>query len=135
MNNFSNLEETKYMFEWFAYDPFLAIYNDISKTLDDKVKGTETLSLKVTTEPEWLVATKEKEDESGKSILVKAGVAFKIEVEAKSPDGQLNILTGVFSWVGLNFDTNLKHLFWFDLGENLESHGKSGELLSRIYSE
>lgn len=135
MNDFSKLEETRHMFEWFANDPFLAIQNDMAKTLDDRVKGTEIISIKVTGSPEWLVGTKNEENESSKSILTRAGVAFEIEVEAKSLDGQLHLLDGVFSWVGLNFDTMLKHLVWFDLGESIDSHGKDGELLSRVYSD
>lgn len=135
MKDFTKLEETKYMFEWFTPDPFKVIYADLVKTLNDRVEGTEVLSLKVTTSPEWLTGVKPKDDDPDKSILTKAGVAFEVEAEAKSSDGQLHLLTGVFTWVGLNFSTKLKHLFWFDLGKTLETHGKEGELLSRIYSE
>lgn len=135
MNNFSKLEDTKHMFEWFCSDPFKSIFKDISKTLNDRVEGTRTLSVKVTSLPDWLTAVKPKEDDSENSILSKAGVAFEVEIEASSNDGQMHQLTGVFTWVGLRFDSDFKHLFWFDLGVNLESHGKDNELLSRMYSE
>jgi hypothetical protein len=135
MNNFSKLEETKYMFEWFCKDPFDGIFNDISKTLSDRVEGTQTLSVTVKSPPDWLTAVKPKEDDPDKSILTRAGVAFEVEIEASSRDGQMHLLTGIFSWVGLRFDGDFKHLLWFDLGVNLETHGKDSELLSRIYSE
>ncbi|EID4389960.1 hypothetical protein LBY38_002236 [Vibrio vulnificus] len=135
MKDFTKLEETKHMFEWFTYDPFEAIYDDMAKTLNDRVEGTEILSFQVTSSPEWLTAVKAKEDDVDKSILTKAGVAFEARVEARALDGQMHLLTGVFTWIGFSFDKKLKHLFWFDLGETLETHGKDGELLSRIYAQ
>jgi len=94
------------------------------------------LSVNITSKPDWLNGVKSKEGNPEKSIVTKAGVAFEldVEVEVKEPINEQHLyrLTGVFSWVGFNFETDLKHLFWFELGTTLLTHGKGGELLSRL---
>lgn len=141
MNNYSMLDDTKHMFEWFADKPYELIFKDLTKAVNSMLGEVSVLSVIVTSKPDWLTGVKVKPNTPDKSIVTKAGVAFELDVEVEvlkselDLDKNLYLLTGVFSWVGFNFNTDLKHLFWFELGTTLVTHGKEGELLSRLKNE
>lgn len=132
MDNFSLLQPTQHMFEWFSPSPFKAIYDEVEDILCQQVADSRLEAFIVKTEPEWLTGGKQTDD--NKMIVVRAGVAFEFELKVKA-SGKIHLLTGVFTWVGYHFDEpeNTHIQTWLDIDGTLAEFGKDGALIKRIY--
>jgi len=131
-SNFTKLDNTIHMLEWFSEEPYQKILDIIEKMYIKQVPSTKLLDFTVVSDPQWLSGGRKTEDD--KVILVRAAVAFSCEFILQDNNGTYN-LKGVFSWVGTELDKARNQQQWMDLDGTLEEFGSDGLLKARIYSE
>lgn len=134
-DDLSALEGSLQMLEWLHPDPLAEIRSDFERWLSGQVPGTELIGLKAIGEPHWRSGGKPSGKEDGKMILVRTGVAFRFEVKVKEPDGTEHELSGVYTWVGFDFDTAPKQRMWIDVDGDLDEFGQDGLLTVRIFGD
>lgn len=129
--NFDKLKETEHMLQWFSNEPFKEIVVRVEQMFIQQSPTTKLLDFIVTTEPQWLTSVK-KGNSDDQVVLVKAGMAFGCDFVLQDNDGTYH-LNGVFTWIGVDFDTNPKFQRWVDLDGDLDKFGADGILKERIY--
>ncbi|MEO5911387.1 MAG: hypothetical protein ABIP95_10895 [Pelobium sp.] len=129
--NFEKLNETKHMLEWLSENPYEKIISTITEIFTEQSPSTKILEFEITREPEWLSGGK-KTDDGNNVILVRCGLSVPCNIKLQDNNGNYN-LNGIFTWVGVNLDTQPKTNMWMDLDGTLEQYGKDGLLKSRIY--
>lgn len=135
-SDFSKLDQTRHMLQWFADEPYAAIRSHVENMLKQQVPDSRLLTFRVTSAPQWLTCARPSDGDQSKAILVRSGVAFEFELTAET-QGQSHPLTGVFTWAGIDLDKpgQHKHRVWLDLKGTLAEFGSEGELAARIYFE
>jgi len=129
--NIQKLKETEHMFQWFTENPFDEITTSIEAMFQEQVPSTIMEQFTVLSEPQWLSGGTK--DENNQMELVRCAVAFLCEFTLTSHLGTYH-LKGVFTWVGVNMNTNNRQLKkWMDLDGTLDEFGDNGKLKERIY--
>ncbi len=129
--NFHNLKETEHMFRWLDDKPFAEIVTSIEAMFQQQVPTTVLEQFTVLSAPQWL--TGGIKDKNNKMELIRCAVAFLCEFTLRSDSGTHH-LKGVFTWVGINMNTENHHLRkWVDIDGTLEEFGENGRLAERIY--
>lgn len=131
--NFEKLEPTKHMLEWLSDEPFEEITATTEELFIRQSPSTKMLSFEVISEPQWLTGGRKNEEDETKVILVRCGMAVACDFTLQDDNGTYD-LTGVFTWVGANMDTNPQTRIWMDLDGTLEEFGMEGELRERIFA-
>ena len=129
--NFDKLMETKHMLQWFSNEPFKEIAAKVEQMFIQQSPSTKLLDFVVTSEPQWLTGVKKSNDEY-QGVLLRAGVAFDCDFILQDTNGTYD-LNGIFTWVGIDLDTNPKFKRWVDLDGDLNEFGADGLLKERIH--
>jgi hypothetical protein len=135
MDDFSALDASQHMLEWFDDNPYAAIRREIIVMLDGQVQGSILLHLNVSGPPDWLSTGRPGNDDPEKAVLVRAGLAFPIELQVATPNDGEHLLTGIYTWVATGMDTPgaRRQRVWLDLDGNLKTFGSDGLLRERLY--
>lgn len=126
------LQATKHMFEWLAEKPFEEIISNIENMLSEQVSGTKVTNFEASSDPEWLTGAIPCEDDETKVVLVRTGVAFEFQLTVDA-NGNIEELSGVYSWVRKKVEEEFKVRTWFDINGTLAEFGDKGALAERIY--
>ncbi len=129
--NFEKLIATKHMLEWFSDKPFEEITATIEQMFIKQAPATKMLSFEIASDPQWLTGGRKSEN-NDKVILVRSGLAVACNFTLQNND-DIYDLTGIFTWVGTNLDSNPITKKWMDLDGTLEEFGQNGLLKERIY--
>ncbi|MBC9812370.1 hypothetical protein H9Y05_07775 [Crocinitomicaceae bacterium CZZ-1] len=130
--NFEKLIDTKHMLEWFSDEPFEEITATIEAMFIKQAPDTKMLRFEVTSSPQWLTGGR-KSEHTDKMILLRSGLAVTCNFTLQNND-DIYDLTGVFTWVGTNLDSDPRTKIWMDLDGTLEEFGQEGLLKERIYA-
>lgn len=130
--NFEKLIDTKHMLEWFSDEPFEEITATIEAMFIKQAPDTKMLRFEVTSSPQWFTGGR-KSEHTDKMILLRSGLAVTCNFTLQNND-DIYDLTGVFTWVGTNLDSDPRTKIWMDLDGTLEEFGQEGLLKERIYA-
>ncbi len=135
MYDHEKLSQTQHMLEWLHPEPISEIKNTFLNYIEEKVSGSQMVSLSVTSEPQWLTGGKPQAEDESNIILTRTGVAFLFSLKVKPPEASEEVVSGVFTWVGVQLDDppNTKQRNWINVGGTLEDYGAEGALKVRIY--
>lgn len=134
-NDFSKLEETKHMLEWLTPAPYDAIVAIIKGMLNEQVDGTEVSQFSVDTDPQWLTAGFQSEEEEGQMVVSRCAVAFAFSLAATPPEQDDVDVRGIFTWAisGLEDREKAQQRYWMDLEGSMDDFGSEGHLKERLY--
>jgi hypothetical protein len=135
MDDFSRLEDSRHMFEWFADAPEAAIRAQIEDMLCEQVAGSRLARIVVTSAPDWLTGGRRLDDDPGRMVLVRAAFAFECDLRAITSDGTAHDLSGVFTWAmtGMDEPGQARSRLWLDFDGDLTAFGSDGALQARVY--
>ena len=135
--DFSALDETRHMLAWIHPNATEAIRAEFESNLNTQVPGSKLLGLHVTSAPDWLTGTIPLADDDENTIVVRTGFSFEFVISVRNPEGQIQNLQGVYTWVSVNMNDpeNIKQRTWVDLNGGLDQFGYKGLLKERVYLE
>ncbi len=119
------------MLEWFSDNPFEDLITILTRMFVRHSPSTKIIDFEITNEPEWLTGGRKIEDDN-KVIVTRSGMAVACDLTLQDNNGTYK-LNGIFTWVGVNLDTNPITNMWMDLDGSMEEFGKDGLLNERIY--
>ena len=135
MDNFIKLDETKHMLEWLDDNPYATMRLQMEESLNKQVSGCKLEIFNVSSKPQWFTGVKPDEEDKTKSILIKVGVSFDIELFVCEQSSYPTKLEGIYSWVGVNLDKPIpKQQIWFDINKSVDESDCKSVLMNRIYS-
>jgi len=88
--NFKKLDDTKYMLEWFAKEPYELILNYVETTFQEQEASAKLVEFNVISKPDWLNGGK-KSEKDNTMILKRSSVAFLCEFTLKDNYGTYNL--------------------------------------------
>lgn len=134
MDDFAIFSETEHMLRWLAEEPYNYIRESLEEMITNQVADAQLVDIRALEEPQWLSGARKKEEDGGKAILTRCGVAFALEMDIRQPDDSMVRVSGVYSWVSKNLDTaKPKSRIWVDVDGTLDEFGSEGQLMVRMY--
>jgi hypothetical protein len=123
-DDFELLTEADHWLDWLGDQPGRAVRDRIEEMLAEQVDGAKVEWLKVIAEPRFLTGGKPLPDDPGKAQVVRTGLAVEFGLSVVQPDGQRDVLTGVFSLAVAGMDEPAaREQSWLDLGETIDRAG------------
>ncbi len=116
---------------WLGDDPAKAVRDVLEETLRQQVADAKLQWVKLHAEPYFLTGGRRSEDDPNKITVVRAALAVGFDLQVDDGAGNVEQLTGVFSWVAARLDEERLDRTYFDLGMDLATASKA--LDARIY--
>jgi hypothetical protein len=118
LDDFTRLSSPDHWLGWLPGEPAMAVRQAIADALTGQVPGSVVPWVKVIDEPVFLTGGTRAPDDPEKIVVTRAALAVPFALSVVPPNGEREVLTGVFSWAAAGLDTaDGRHdRVWLDLG-------------------